>query len=427
MKVAILTMFNGLSSTYSLVNVVAEQLKMLLKDNIQTKVLVSEHCPDSDRTGIYQDDRIEWVKICNTFNDQQIKWHDYSQPSGEVHDTFFAEADIIAKDLADNLSDVDFCIMHDVHYQGWHLLHNVAVRKAQKKLSNLKFIAFTHSFPVNRPLKPKWPFSARYTAMPNTTYVYPTYSGIPALAKQYNVPEGRCRVINNTLNLLEDMKEVTKEIAQATNILSPDILIVYPGRLTTGKRFEKVAALAGVIKSKTEKTIKIIFCDFKSSDIQPEKYKQKIKKNGNNFGLANQDIFFTSSLGYEHGITREAVLELFTLSNLFICPSYSESFGLTVLEAASRGNFLVLNEAVPALEELGKKLNAYFMKWDARNFGYNTTENYQPSEKAYYQKHATIIVNQMRENQVVHSQTMVRRRYSPNWVWKNQLKPLLEK
>lgn len=30
MKVAILTMFNGLSSTYSLVNVVAEHLKMLL-------------------------------------------------------------------------------------------------------------------------------------------------------------------------------------------------------------------------------------------------------------------------------------------------------------------------------------------------------------------------------------------------------------
>ena len=60
-------------------------------------------------------------------------------------------------------------------------------------------------------------------------------------------------------------------------------------------------------------------------------------------------------------------MELFQLSNLFICPSHSESFGLTVLEAASQGNFLVLNQAVPALQELGEKLGAYFLRWDARN------------------------------------------------------------
>ncbi len=73
------------------------------------------------------------------------------------------------------------------------------------------------------------------------------------------------------------------------------------------------------------------------------------------FGLDDSDMVFTSDMGYPQGFPRSAVFELFTLSNLFICPSYSESFGLTVLEAASRGNFLVLNEMVPALEEIGKK------------------------------------------------------------------------
>lgn len=42
------------------------------------------------------------------------------------------------------------------------------------------------------------------------------------------------------------------------------------------------------------------------------------------------------------------------------------------LEVGSKGNFLVLNEAVPALKELGDALGAYFMRWDARNFGYDT-------------------------------------------------------
>ena len=42
MRVADLTMFKGLSSTYSLVNVVAENMKKMLEAGINTTVLVSE-------------------------------------------------------------------------------------------------------------------------------------------------------------------------------------------------------------------------------------------------------------------------------------------------------------------------------------------------------------------------------------------------
>ena len=80
MKVAILTMFNGLSGTYSLVNVVAEHIRMLLDAGISTKVLVSEDCPDSDRRGIFADERLEWVRITNRLEGRPIVWHDYSQP-----------------------------------------------------------------------------------------------------------------------------------------------------------------------------------------------------------------------------------------------------------------------------------------------------------------------------------------------------------
>ncbi|HEY9063007.1 MAG TPA: glycosyltransferase [Pseudobacteroides sp.] len=426
MKVAILTMFNGLDSTYSLVNVVAEHLKILLDAGIQTKVLVSEDCNDSEKYGIFLDDRIEWAKVANRVNGQLIHWYDYSSPTGKLHDTFFEEADVIAKDLIEKLADTDVCIMHDIHYQGWHLVHNVAIRKAQEHLNKIRFIAFTHSAPVNRPSKTEWPFSARYTPMPNTIYAYPTLSGLPALAKQYNVSEGKCYAINNSLDLLSGMSEATKSISSQFDILSPDILIVYPGRLTQGKKFEKVAAFAGAMKRKTERDVKVIFCDFPSSDINPLTYKGLIKVMGYNFGINVQDIAFTSDMGYPNGFPRESVLELFTLSNLFVCPSFSESFGLTILEAASRGNFLILNQSVPALEELGKKLHAYFMRWDARNFGYDTKEKYNPSERFYLEEHAEIVLNLMLDNSVIFAKAMVRQRYSPKWVWKNQLEPLLE-
>lgn len=426
MKVAILTMFNGLTNTYSLVNVVAEHLQMLLGAGIQTRLLVSEECPDSEKHGIYLDERIEWVKVLNRHDGKQINWYDYSQPTGKVHESFFQEAEAIAEDFVQKLSDIDVCIMHDIHYQGWHLIHNVAIRKAQEQLPNVKFIAFTHSAPVERPLNVEWPFSARYSPMPKTTYVYPTNSGIPALAKQYDVAEGKCRVVNNSLDLMAYMGDEVKAVSKEFDLFSPDILVVYPGRLTPGKKFDKVAALAGAIKSKTERSVKVIFCDFPSADIKPKLYKTAVKLEGIRFGLSDKDIVFTTDLGFTDGFPRKGVLELFSLSNLFICPSYSESFGLTVLEAASRGNFIVLNQAVPALEEIGKQLNAYFMRWDARNFGFDTKETYNPSELAYYNEHGEIILRLMRENPVIHSKSMVRQRYSLKWIWKNQLEPLLE-
>ena len=137
-------------------------------------------------------------------------------------------------------------------------------------------------------------------------------------------------------------------------------------------------------------------------------------------------MLFSSDIGYPDGFPRESVFELFTLSNLFVCPSYSESFGLTVLEAASRGNFLVLNEAVPALQELGVQLAAYFMRWHARNFGFDTREKYLPSEQQYYEDHARNIVNLMREDHALNAKTLTRTRYSTRWICQNQLLPLLE-
>lgn len=426
MKVALLTMFNGLDSTYSLVNVVAEQLRMLLDAGMDPVLMVSENCPMENRYGVFLDERIKWEKVVNTLNGKQIHWQDYSQPEGKVHSTFFNETNIIAEDFVKKLEDVDVCIMHDIHYQGWHLVHNVAIRKAQEKLSKVKFIAFTHSAPVNRPPDPKWPFSARYSPMPNTIYVYPTQSGLAALAKQYNVPEGRCRAVNNSLDILSFASEELQALSKEVDLQSPDILMIYPGRLTQGKKFEKVAMLGGAIKKSCEKSVKIIFCDFPSSDIPSKSYKSYIRSQGSAFGLKSEDIFFTSDKKeFKHGFPRKSVLELFSLSNLFICPSFSESFGLTVLEAASRGNFIVLNERVPALEELGKNLNSYFMKWDARNFGYDTNESYNPSEQAYLTEHGQIIVNKMRENPVIQAKTLARQRYSPKWIWENQLEPLI--
>ena len=427
MKVAILTMFNGLSKTYSLVNVVAEHIRMLLDAGEEVSVLVSQDCNDRERSGIFLDERINWVKVCNRFEGNQIHWRDYAYPGKEVHENLYKEAKCIGDDLVEKLKDIDVCMMHDIHYQGWHMVHNLAIRYAQPKLPNVRFIAMTHSMPdtIYAGKNVEEPYNARYSSMPNTIYAYPTECGLPSLSQQYNVDIDRCKVINNTLDIIESMSEEVKDLHNKVDLLSSDILIVYPARLTTGKRFDKVAMMGGAIKKFTGKSVKIIFCEFPSMDIDSNMYKKTITSIGLNSGLNKEDIVFTSDCGYASGFKRECILELFTLSNLFICPSLAESFGLTVLEAASRGNYIVLNEGVPALKEIGETIDAYFMRWDARNFQGISTETYHPNEEEYLKYHVKKIIENMDNNCVIKSKTKARTRYSPKWVYENQLKVLL--
>lgn len=424
-KVAILTMFAGLSQTYSLVNVVAQQLEMLLANDVKVAMIVSETCGEEEKHGIFLDPRIQWIKIKHQIDGKQIKLYDYALPDCELHNSFETEVEFFKNQFIEALTPFQVCIMHDILYQGWNYVYNIAIRRSQKKLENIRFLSFIHSFPVKRPLNPKKGLEGRYTPMEHTVFVYPSYSGIAAVAQQYQVPECYCRVVYNTPPLIEICCEEVKQLHQTFGLLDSEVLVVYPANFSPEKKFEKVVALLGTIKKVGEKTVKVVFCDAPSVDVSSNEYKEAIYYVANFYGLSRNEIVFTSDLGYEKGFPLYGVMDLFLLSNLYICPSYSETFSLSTLEAASRGNFIILNEAVPALEEIGKQLGAYFMRWDAKGCGYSCKEHYTPSELKYYEQHAAQIIKRMRDDKVCDAKTMIRKRFNPQWVWHNQLKSLI--
>ncbi|MEI3580798.1 MAG: hypothetical protein V8Q30_12890 [Acutalibacteraceae bacterium] len=170
--------------------------------------------------------------------------------------------------------------------------------------------------------------------MPNTRFAYPTRCGLPALARQYDIPESACAVVNNT-----QVGNTRLCGLWPTGWISSekDILIVSPGRLTPAKRFEKAATLAGAIRTVLGKSTGLIFCFFPSADIPAPVYKSMIPTQGKKAGLAEGDSLFTSDPRFPNGFPRQAILQLFRLSHLFLCPSFSESFGSTAPEAPSPG------------------------------------------------------------------------------------------
>lgn len=426
MKVAILTMFRAMPDTYSLVQVVKSHALMLLDAGIDVKIIVSDECSDAEISHSFSDSRIEWIKITSQLGSLPIAWKDYFQNPPKEEDNVEERVAIIASQLEQHLEDVSLCMLHDILYQGTLYLHNLAIRLVANKLKQLRFIAFTHSYPFNRPQVIPPHLAPRYTPLPNCVYAFPTRAGIPALAKQYGVPEGLCSVIHHSTNILERMSSEVQRLSQQVDLLSPDILILCPARLTPGKQLEKIVQVAGALKLVSEKDVKVLYCDFPSTDVQPEIYKNQIKSLGVNYSLSPNDIVFTSEYGFSKGLSNQSVVELFSLSNLYICPSKSESFSLTLLEAAQQGNFLVVNENVASLKEIGGKLSAYFMKWDARSMGQDIILADGASEPAYYAYHAEQIWRKIKENPVMKAKTISRKKFSRQWIWKHQLNPLLQ-
>ncbi len=66
------------------------------------------------------------------------------------------------------------------------------------------------------------------------------------------------------------------------DLLGAEVLAIYPARLTTGKRLEKVAALCGAIQKVSSRQTRAVFCDFPCADIPPALYKKMIRTEGKN-------------------------------------------------------------------------------------------------------------------------------------------------
>lgn len=423
-EVGILTCFRHLSSASSLVHVVENHIEMLLKHNYSVYLLVAEGCPLDERFGSYLDERIRWGFICNTYHSEEILWKDYYDSTVELPPNFDKQVEAVSNSFYEHLEHLSLCFIHDIHYEPTHYIHNIALRRILPRLPHLRLLAFTHSFPFFRPTSLTERIRPRFTPLEHTDYVYPTQAGLLPLSEQYNVPIASCHVVYHPVSKLAH--PFVKKLHEKVDLFAPDLLVIYPARLTIYKKQDKIIQFIGALKLIGNLSVRLICCDTLSDTKEAEDFKKKLYQLGYTYGLNKQDMIFTSDLGFVKGLPHEAIMELFSLSNLFICPSLSESFSLITMEAASLGNYIVLNENVPALKELGDLIHAYFMKWDAREDRYNIEEVYNPSEASYYGFHAGSLLHKMKTNPLFIQKTTIRQRFNIDWIWENQLLPLIK-
>lgn len=409
MKIGVLTTFYTWSCAYSLTTVVKNQLLSLVKHGYEAVLFVHDN---------FQDEKLvpQGVEIRKVIPRFQLV--DY-QNGTEISKDFDKQVEVIKQALEKEMQDIDVAITHDWIFQGWFLIYNAAMRKADLKC---KWLHWVHSAPSPRP-ELKEPHSFRYTMMPNSKLIYLNHYDALRLAEMYGATLDDVRVVNNPIDVRSfyDLHPLVSKLIDKYSLLDADVIDVYPISSTRfdGKKPEKVIKILAEIK-KQGRSVRFICCN---AHANAEKEKQAIEKLLHfaiKEGLTRQEVIFTSLEGeeYELGIPNKAVRDFLLLSNLFIFPTLSENCPLILLEAAMSKNLLVLNQSFPPLRDFFRENALYF------KFG-SLIENVEyDDEEKWYSDIAKIIIGELSKNKPLNAFKELKQKFNMDYIFKQQLEPI---
>ena len=176
-RVAILTSLVDFSPAYSLTGIILDQARALKKHGFEYTLfcLKSFHSKDRELPGV-ADLNIEYVlpQTClidygPTEAPRQTK---DNQTGFEAQVTIHLKGKGEAKGYESVLEDYDTIITHDLMFLGWHLPQNKAIRACIDKWPDKNWLHWIHSGPSQRPGNTVYPTTLRYSAAPNSTYVF---------------------------------------------------------------------------------------------------------------------------------------------------------------------------------------------------------------------------------------------------------------
>lgn len=422
-KIAILACLSSFHSSYSVAGVVLDQLRLLSKyedivfitaDDFKDQHLV----PEGVEIRYYS-------RYSHSVKPDDIDLYEFERYTFECSSI-----------LRNHLSDCTHVIQHDLLFIHDFLAINESIRKCGMLLPDLKWLHWQHSAPSKRPTTCEYPYTGCYSGMDNSKFIYLNRTDIPAVAKMYAIPENQISIVNNFIDFktLFKLHPLTCELIDAYNLFDADTICIYPSRLVFAKQPDKIIKLFS--KLKQIQKVRLIICNSWSNGEDEIAYMNKLKEESN---LETSELIFTSEFKSKWceennhditlGVPKDVVSDLMRISDLFILPSISECCSLIMLEAGANKNLMILNDDLWSLHEFGgqKKFGNKSEKAMYFEFGSlsRPIESYLPSEDAWYTDRARDIINYQTSNQAINFFRQIRLRHSPDWVYFNQILPLL--
>lgn len=425
-KVAVVVDFYAIDSAYSLCNVAGDQIRMLLRAGYNPRVLVDDHFPDPGK----EPDQVPypWNSV-ELFRLPSVPRSNFVElPKG-----WQSHRDRMLESMREGLEGIDIAFTHDLVYQPAQLLYLMAMRQILKERNgSLRAAHLVHSATSPAIIQTQNEYLQEIKKpCPHSVLCFPNAYSRARLSRNFGYAEKDIRHTPHAIDFCSYFRfhPMSTQIVDEYNMLQADIIMCYPARLDRGKQVEWLFYIAAGLKD-TGRTVRVIVPAFHSTGGDKVEYKKWLYDEAHRVGLSDEEFVFTCD--YDESLRvhcpREMIKDFFTLSNVFVLPSRSESFSLIALEAGLSANLMVLNFDFPPLRFWGDQhiWAKFSSNIDAMTgFDGNTDVSYHPNKEAYARDVALQIVARLRSNAVIRTKTELRQRYNLDFCFKAYWEPII--
>lgn len=362
--------------------------------------------------------------------------HLYPSGGHDIVDDIF-ESDVldIYRRLDEIIPDDSVVITHDLIFLPDYTKHNIACRRLAEKKAGIRWLHWIHSATApNTLIQERAIYGPQYKELllskfPNSIICYPNAQDIPRVAKNFSFEEDEVVEVPHSTDPTEGMSRLVCKLYDEKKLSEAEVLVIAPMRLDRGKnpgyivRLMKGCQDAGL-------TSHLVFCDFQSTGDDKVVLRNETSDLAKELGVADRVTFLSEFDGEAIlEVDHQTVLDLFTLSNVFVLPSRSETYSLVAQEAMLKGNFCILNKDFPAFNQIYGK-NAIYRQFDGAEVDFSGQDGQITTTHsdidAYFKDMAIALRYYLENDKVLRAKTWVRTKRNPDYIFRNFVEPLLK-
>jgi glycosyltransferase involved in cell wall biosynthesis len=332
---------------------------------------------------------------------------------GEVPPAFAALRDRLAEPLTRALADADLAIVHNLLTMHFNLPLVAALHQLADQSVRPRWVAWSHD--VSRYARPGaelrtgFPWDYLRRQRPDVTYVAVSAARQAQLAEALGCPPEQIAVIPNGVDAaaLFGWSAAIERLAEAHALLSADVIVLMPVRITRAKNLELGLRVTAALKALGRRPRLLVTGPPDPHNPDILSYLDELRGLRRWLDLTAEVIFLSEAVS-EPSLTLAEVGQLYGLADAVLFPSHREGFGIPVLEAGLLGR-PVFTTAVPVVEALGA----------------DQVELIAPDEPA--EQVAGRILECLDQDPARRLRRHVRQRYPWSVVYRHQIEPLIQR
>lgn len=335
---------------------------------------------------------------------------------GRVPEDFDELVDRLVQELRPVLQPFDNLIVHNLFTKHFNLPATTALYRLLDAGELPNCIAWCHDFTWTSShsrsrVHPGYPWDLLRAYRPEIVYVVVSAARQTELAGLYGCPADDIRVVYNGVEpqILLGLSPQGFELVERLDLLSSDLILLMPVRVTQAKNIEFALKVVASLKESGLKPKLILTGPPDPHDEQSMDYFRSLQDLRRELGVeAEMRFIFESGPQPDEPLLIDlpVVGELFRVSDLMFMPSHREGFGMPVLEAGLVG-IPVVTTPVPAAVEIG----------DQQVISFDRKQNAAQV--------AAQILDWARSSAVHQLRRRVRQRYTWEQIFESDIKPLL--